>query len=130
MLPSQNRIDRQEGFRPVLKKGKRAANDVMVVSVSRFPGAIPPRAGIIVGKREFALATRRNRLKRRLRHLVGRRLESLPPGTSVVVRALGGAAELSSAELGANLDSLLATASRRAGISISGDARVTSVGAV
>lgn len=75
---------------------------------------MPPRAGIVVGKREFALATRRNRIKRRLRHLLSERLDTLPAGTSVVVRALPGAADLSSEELGTNLDTALRRAMDRA----------------
>ena len=49
----------------------------------------------------------RNRVRRRLRHLVACRLAELAPGAVVVVRALPRAAVLSSAELGNDLDRVL-----------------------
>jgi len=45
----------------------------------------------------------RNRVRRRLRHLVRSHLSSLPAGADLVVRALPPAAQLDSSELGAEL---------------------------
>jgi len=50
----------------------------------------------------------RNTVTRRLRALVHERLGGLPPGGSMVVRALPPAATASYAELGADLDACLA----------------------
>lgn len=49
----------------------------------------------------------RHRVLRKLRHLVSPRLEQLPPGSRLVVRALPGAATASSAALGNALDRAL-----------------------
>lgn len=49
----------------------------------------------------------RNRVKRRLRHLARGRVELLPAGSLLVIRALPPAADASSAELGASLDHAL-----------------------
>jgi ribonuclease P protein component len=49
----------------------------------------------------------RHQVSRRLRHVVRDRLDLLPPGTSLVVRALAPSAEASSAELGRDLDAAL-----------------------
>lgn len=49
----------------------------------------------------------RNRVKRRLRHLVAERLDLLPPGSMLVVRALPAAAEADYATLGRDLDAAL-----------------------
>jgi ribonuclease P protein component len=49
----------------------------------------------------------RNRVKRRLRHLVRERLPLLPPGSLVVVRALPPAAAAEYADLGRDLDAAL-----------------------
>lgn len=49
----------------------------------------------------------RHRVSRRLRHLVRDRLDLLPPGTSLVVRALAPAADADSASLGRDLDAAL-----------------------
>jgi ribonuclease P protein component len=56
----------------------------------------------------------RHAVTRRLRHLTAPRLEALPAGASVVVRALPPAAQASSAELAVDLDGALASALRKA----------------
>jgi ribonuclease P protein component len=63
----------------------------------------PARAGFVVG-RAVGNAVARNRTRRRLRHLVRDRLEALPTGSTLVVRALAGSADLSSDELAGHLD--------------------------
>jgi ribonuclease P protein component len=49
----------------------------------------------------------RNRIRRRLRHLMAARLDALPSGTAVVVRAHASADHCTSAELAVTLDRLL-----------------------
>ena len=49
----------------------------------------------------------RNTVTRRLRALVRDRLDTLPPGSALVVRALPGAAGATSADLAADLDACL-----------------------
>jgi ribonuclease P protein component len=61
-----------------------------------------PRAGFVVSK-AVGNAVVRNRVRRRLRHIVKRHLSTLSPSAELVVRALPAAAELSSAELDAEL---------------------------
>jgi ribonuclease P protein component len=50
----------------------------------------------------------RNRVRRRLRHLLRDRLDRLPAGSRLVVRVLPGAAAASSAQLAGALDRALA----------------------
>jgi ribonuclease P protein component len=71
-----------------------------------------PRVGFIVS-RAVGGAVVRNRVLRRLRHLMATRLDVLPPGSRLVVRALPPAADASSAELGQALDYAVAAAARR-----------------
>jgi len=54
----------------------------------------------------------RNRVSRRLRHLMAARLASLPSGARVVLRATPGAADATSTDLGADLDRGLRSALR------------------
>ena len=75
---------------------------------------LPARAGFVVS-RAVGGAVVRNRVKRRLRHLVRDRLAELPGGARLVVRALPAAAERSYKELGHDLDAALAGATRRRG---------------
>jgi ribonuclease P protein component len=70
------------------------------------PGTGGAQVGFVVGK-SVGNAVVRNRVRRRLRHLVATRLPALPPGASLVVRALPRAATASSAVLGRDLDSAL-----------------------
>jgi ribonuclease P protein component len=71
--------------------------------------AAAPRVGFVVS-RAIGGAVGRNAVRRRLRHLMRDRLDILPDGSTVVVRALPSAATASAAELGAGLDAALARA--------------------
>jgi ribonuclease P protein component len=68
--------------------------------------ADPPKGGFVVS-RAVGDAVARNRVRRRLRHLVRPRLSALPPGSLLVVRALPAAADASSADLADDLDAAL-----------------------
>jgi ribonuclease P protein component len=71
------------------------------------------RAGFVVSK-AVGGAVVRNRVRRRLRHLMRSRLSRLPDRTDVVVRALPGAATRTYAALGADLDEALSTITKDA----------------
>jgi len=65
-----------------------------------------PRVGFVVSK-AVGNAVMRNRVKRRLRHLVQERLVALPDESLLVVRALPAAADASYATLATDLDAAL-----------------------
>ncbi len=65
-----------------------------------------PRVGLVVGK-AVGNAVRRNKVKRRLRHLVRERLEALPTGGIAVVRALPASADAGYGDLARDLDTAL-----------------------
>ena len=69
----------------------------------------PARAGFIVSK-AVGNAVVRNRVRRRLRHLVRDRLDQLPSGSELVVRVLPAATGRSYQQLGADLDAAVAEA--------------------
>jgi len=73
---------------------------------------LPPRVGFVVSK-AVGSAVVRNRTKRCLRALAHHRLDLLPAGTDVVIRANPPAAQANSSELGHDLDALLARVLRR-----------------
>lgn len=122
MLPPAARLRRAEDFREVMRKGARAGRRRLVVhamkpenlpatgSTQPAPRAAPEksvvRAGFVVSK-AVGNSVVRHRVTRRLRHLVAARLGTLPPGATLVVRALPPAATASSADLGADLDGAL-----------------------
>ena len=76
--------------------------------------ASPSRFGLVVG-RSVGNSVVRHRVSRRLRAQLAQRIERVAAGSDVVVRARPEAATATSAQLGADLDSALATVARRAG---------------
>ncbi|GAA1040166.1 ribonuclease P protein component [Virgisporangium ochraceum] len=131
MLAAPHRLRRRVDFAATIRGGRRAARGAVVVHYG-FAAAAPPvpenpeparsattpasaealpppRAGFVVSK-AVGGAVVRNLVKRRLRHLVRARIDALPRGAMLVVRALPAAAERSYTELGADLDGALARA--------------------
>ncbi|NHN56201.1 ribonuclease P protein component [Calidifontibacter sp. DB0510] len=110
MLPVAHRLRDSADFRAVLRdRGtRRAAGPLLVVYVRQArPDAdtpvTPVRVGFVVSK-AVGNAVVRHRTQRRLRHLVAARLDRLPAGARVVIRANPAAAEATSADLAAALD--------------------------
>jgi ribonuclease P protein component len=66
----------------------------------------PTRVGFVVAK-SVGPAVIRNRVKRRLRHLMRERVASLPSGSMLVVRALPDSAGAGSGDLAVELDRCL-----------------------
>jgi ribonuclease P protein component len=141
VLAAAARLRRREDFTATVRGGRRASRGALVVHVMtgdsatpdphtaatdgrpptgrtdtgpvRVSGNPPPvRAGFVVSK-AVGNAVTRNLVARRLRHLVRAHLDSLPPGTDLVVRALPAAATRTYHELEADLRDGFAAAMRR-----------------
>lgn len=110
MLAVANRLSDATSFREVTRQGRRAVSRSLVlyalVPEPHGPGG-EVTCGLVVS-RTVGNSVVRNRVKRRLRHLVRERLASMPSGSRIVVRALPLAAEASGAGLAADLDRCLA----------------------
>ncbi|WP_431933635.1 ribonuclease P protein component [Micromonospora sp. RP3T] len=128
MLAAAQRLRRSSDFAAAVRGGRRVGRGAVVVHLTlpeltestatpspepaRSSGAetsAPRRAGFVVSK-AVGGAVVRNKVRRRLRHLVRERLAELPAGTTLVVRALPPAADAAYARLGADLDAALAAA--------------------
>lgn len=105
MLPEPARLRRRAEFDEVVRTGRRAGRPTLVVHLMH-DGSDRPRAGFIVSK-QVGTSVRRHRVTRQLRHLMADRLDALPSGTRVVVRARPESAGRTSRELGADLDRAL-----------------------
>lgn len=105
MLPEPARLRRRADFAEVVRGGTRAGRPTLVVHLLR-DGDTRPRAGFIVSK-QVGTSVRRHRVTRQLRHLMAERLDALPVGTRVVVRARPESAGRTATELGADLDRAL-----------------------
>jgi ribonuclease P protein component len=106
VLPAPHRLTHGGDIRRVVRTGRRSGGDPLVVHVLRHDRTDPARVGFVVG-RVVGNAVVRHRVQRQLRHLCRERLDDLPTGCEVVVRALPPAARTSYAELGAELDRCL-----------------------
>ncbi|GAB4062283.1 ribonuclease P protein component [Angustibacter speluncae] len=109
MLPARHRLVRGEHFAQAIRHGVRSGRRRLVVHVAVRQAAPDdrhadqvPLVGFVVSKAVGGSVVR-NRVQRRLRHLMRPLLPELPAGALVVVRALPPAATSTSAELDADL---------------------------
>lgn len=110
MLPPAHRLRDPGAFRAAGRRGARGASRTVVVHVlepgaacGAEPGDRPAtRVGFVVSK-AVGGAVVRNRVKRRLRHLVRVLLDQAPGGVVVVVRALPASAQATHGQLGRDL---------------------------
>jgi ribonuclease P protein component len=118
VLPQQSRMRRPEDFRRVLRTGRRAGGSVvagyllLVGSDGPVRSGDPAKVGFIVS-RAVGSAVVRNRVKRRLRELMRRRVASLPGGCMLVLRAYPAAASARQEDLAADLDLVIGRLLRR-----------------
>ena len=118
MLSTDHRLRAAADFRHAVRRGRRAGGPLVVVHLARNvdkdanqQSDQSARVGFIVAK-AVGPAVIRNRVKRRLRHLMRARVGALGSGSHLVVRARPAAATASSTELAADLDRCLDQASR------------------
>ena len=117
MLPAGNRLRRAPDFAAAVRGGRRSGRNSLVLHLRTDPatnrsadnaaGQSPARVGLVVGK-SVGPAVVRNQVKRRLRAVLRTRLDRLPAGSVLVVRALPPAGTARSGALAADIDAGLA----------------------
>jgi ribonuclease P protein component len=106
VLPQVHRLRSSTEFTEVVRRGRRASRSLLTVHALVAPDAAPPRAGLVVSKAVGGSVVR-HRTARRLRHELQSRLDGLPPGLRLVVRAAPAAGTAPSSALGSDLDAAL-----------------------
>lgn len=106
MLPAAHRLTRAADFTEVTKRGRRARSGAVLVYLLAEPADGTSRVGLVVGK-AVGTSVVRHRVSRRLRAQLAQRLDRLPAGAKLVVRALPDTATAASAILGRDLDRAL-----------------------
>src|SRR5215211_1210480 len=86
VLPKNARMTRSADFQRTIRSGVRVSRPTLVLHADRDPDT-RVLVGFVVS-RGIGSAVVRNRVRRRLRHLVAERLATTPAGTDIVVRAL------------------------------------------
>jgi len=115
VLPAAARMRMRADFKDVRQHGRTAGRRLLGGRLLVRPGSSEPaRVGFTVS-RAVGKAVIRNRVRRRLRHLVRGYLASLPDGSLLVVRAHPRAATANQADLAAELDLVIGTLLRRQG---------------
>src|SRR4051794_13261407 len=100
-----------EDFRQTIRSGKRSASPTLVAhlvvgGLGAPGGSGHTSVGFVVSK-AVGPAVVRNRVKRRLRHLMRDRVDRLPAGSRLVIRALPRAAQEKTSSLAGDLDAAL-----------------------
>ena len=104
-----------EDYRVTVRRGAKVARPTLVAHVilpAFADGGSTTSIGFVVN-RGVGSAVDRNRVKRRLRHLMRTRVADVPPGSRIVIRALPAARAATSATLSADLDEALTRAGAR-----------------
>jgi ribonuclease P protein component len=107
MLARAHRLTSSALFGAAVRRGRRAGSRTVVLHLALGEGSGAAQVGLVVGK-AVGNAVTRNQVKRRLRHIARDRVDSLPGGAVLVVRALPPAADCSTAALAADVDGALA----------------------
>jgi ribonuclease P protein component len=124
MLPQPARMKRPADFRRAVRAGRRAGRPTLTghLLVSEASDSVGSAAGVLPGEpakvgfivsRAVGTAVVRNLVKRRLRVLVREHLDTLPPGSLLVVRANPAAAMARQADLAVDLNLVLGRLLRR-----------------
>jgi ribonuclease P protein component len=115
MLPAAARMRRKAEFSQAIRNGSRAGKPLLSGHLLVRAGQDEPaRVGFVVS-RAVGSAVLRNRVRRRLRHLVRGYLASLPGGSLLVLRAHPRAATARQADMAAELDLVIGALLRRQG---------------
>lgn len=106
MLPKQNRLKKKTDFNRVFEKGKGVKVDSLLLKFVKN-GLETSRFGFVAGLKISKKAVLRNKLKRRLRAAVRKKIPEIRPGFDGVWVALKGLETKNSKEIEAAVQEIL-----------------------
>jgi ribonuclease P protein component len=98
---------RAADFTETVRRGRRGTTPTVIVHRIQDPGSTAPALVGFVVSSAVGKATVRNRVRRRLRHLVRDRWDGIAPGTRLVVRATPASTHVGYQRLGSDLSAAL-----------------------
>lgn len=110
VLQRRYRLIGKKDFQKVFKKGRGLKEDFLFLKMVKN-NLTKKRFGFIVSGKISKKATLRNKIKRRLRELIRRKVEKIKEGVDVVLIALPGLEKKGFWQIGEILDNLLKKAS-------------------
>lgn len=91
MLPKRNRLRKKKDFEKVFKKGRKIySNEFLFLRALDAHSLGERRFGIVVGKTVSKKAVVRNKLKRRMRHIIKDTIKNGGNGGDIIVIAATG----------------------------------------
>jgi len=89
MLPKVNRLKKKKDLERVFKKGKRFKEDLLLLKIIKNNLELI-RFGFVVSQKVSKKATVRNKIKRRLRAIIGRKIKKNKTGLDILFIVLPG----------------------------------------
>lgn len=84
MLPKPHRLTKEKDFEKVYKKGKFFAQNFLMCRILKNSFKIS-RFGIVIGTKVSKKATKRNKVKRRLREAIRLKLNKIKKGFDILI---------------------------------------------
>jgi len=106
MLSKKYRLQKDKDFDLVFKKGKNLGSEFLFLKL-RKNGLEISRFGFILSKKISKNATVRNKIKRRLREIIRKKLNDIKPGFDVVIGTKIGVIDKSYPEMKRQVEELL-----------------------
>lgn len=107
MLAKQYRLKKNKDFELVFKRGKTFDSKLLFLKTIKRNNLKVSRFGLVVGTKISKKATIRNKIKRRLRDVIRKKLEDIKPGFDVIIGAKAGVVDKNYQEIKEEFKGLL-----------------------
>ncbi|MGB3024025.1 MAG: ribonuclease P protein component [Candidatus Saccharimonadales bacterium] len=118
MISNKHRFHGRASLRRVFQNGSSTRGRTLLIKYTTAPNRTTTRCAVIVSKKIFKSAVKRNRVRRRIFEIVRHELSTLQPGTDMVITVLTpDVLTMPHSELVSELTKLLSRLPRRSNLS-------------